>query len=177
MTCLTKILVLICLCFPLHTSFASEFDDTLNTIEIRKTAMQNLWQRIKRLSPYVELREKVEYDKELALIDAQEVLNLLEQTKNLWPLNSNISGKGFTNATPAVWVLPDYFGKLYSSAEMSAVSLKKSILNDDIDKTVIAMCNLGKACGTCHANFRRLLTSQLTNEVSGWSGQYIDGCQ
>ena len=35
------------------------------------------------------------------------------------------------------------------------------------------MCNLGKACGTCHANFRRLLTSQLANEVSGWSGKYI----
>ena len=31
------------------------------------------------------------------------------------------------------------------------------------------MCNLGNACGTCHANFRRLLTSQLANEVSGWS--------
>ena len=35
------------------------------------------------------------------------------------------------------------------------------------------MCNLGKACGTCHANFRRLLTSQLANEVSGWSGNIL----
>ena len=48
--------------------------------------------------------------------------------------------------------------------------------NDDIDDTSLAMCNLGKACGTCHANFRRLLTSQLANEVSGWSGQYIKNC-
>ena len=39
------------------------------------------------------------------------------------------------------------------------------------------MCNLGKACGTCHANFRRLLTSQLANEVSGWSGKYVKNCQ
>ena len=49
--------------------------------------------------------------------------------------------------------------------------------NDDIDETVIAMCNLGKSCGTCHANFRRLLTSQLSNEVSGWSGKYIKNCK
>ena len=35
------------------------------------------------------------------------------------------------------------------------------------------MCNLGNACGTCHASFRRLLTSQLANEVSGWSGKYV----
>ena len=87
----------------INISFSSEFEDTIETIDIRKTAMQNLWERIKRLSPYVELKEKVEYDKELAVTDAQEVLNLLEQTRNLWPLNSNISGKGFTNATPAIW--------------------------------------------------------------------------
>ena len=58
-------------------------------------------------------------------------------------------------------------------------SLIKSIaLNkDNIKSTELALCNLGKACGSCHANFRRLLTSQLANEVSGWSGQYIKGCQ
>ncbi len=172
-----KILATILFFNLINISFSSEFEDTIETIDIRKTAMQNLWERIKRLSPYVELKEKVEYDKELAVTDAQEVLNLLEQTRNLWPLNSNISGKGFTNATPAIWVLPDYFGKLYSTAEKSAYTLKESIVNDDIESTVEAMCNLGKACGTCHANFRRLLTSQLANEVSGWSGQYIDDCQ
>ena len=172
-----KILATILFFNLINISFSSEFEDTIETIDIRKTAMQNLWERIKRLSPYVELKEKVEYDKELAVTDAQEVLNLLEQTRNLWPLNSNISGKGFTNATPAIWVLPDYFGKLYSTAEKSAYTLKESIVNDDIESTVAAMCNLGKACGTCHANFRRLLTSQLANEVSGWSGQYIDDCQ
>ena len=172
-----KILLSVCFLSPINLSLSSEFESTLETIEIRKTAMQSLWHRIKRLSPYVELKETVEYDKELALTDAQEVLNLLQQTKNFWPENSNISGKGFTNATPAIWVLPNYFGKLYSSAEKSADALKDSILNDDIESTVTAMCNLGKSCGTCHANFRRLLTSQLANEVSGWSGQYIDGCQ
>ncbi len=177
MKLLIKILLLVCFLSPANVSLSSEFENTLETIEIRKTAMQSIWQRIKRLSPYVELKETVEYNKELALTDAEEVLNLLQQTKNLWPENSNISGKGFTNATPAIWVLPNYFEKLYSNAEKSADTLKVSISNDDIESTITAMCNLGKACGTCHANFRRLLTSQLANEVSGWSGQYIDICQ
>ena len=56
-------------------------------------------------------------------------------------------------------------------------SLFSNPKEDNIDDTVIAMCNLGKACGTCHANFRRLLTSQLANEVSGWSGQYVKNGQ
>ncbi len=160
-----------------NNSHASDFEEALNTIEIRKTAMQNLWHRIERLSPYVELKEKVDYDKELATIDAEEIINLLKKTKNLWSENSNLSAKGFTNANPAVWALPDYFDKLYSSAEKSANSLKSAIIDDEIDDTIVAMCNLGNACGTCHANFRRLLTSQLANEVSGWSGQYIQDCR
>ena len=47
-----------------------------------------------------------------------------------------LSAKGFTNATPAVWALPDYFEKLYRSAEKSAFDLKNAIINDDIDDTV-----------------------------------------
>ena len=139
--------------------------------------MQGIWERVKRLSPYVELKEKVDYNKDLAADDAQEIVTLLEKTKNLWSDKSNLSPKGFTNATPAVWALPDYFSKLYSNAEQSALRLNNAISEDNIDDTVIAMCNLGKACGTCHANFRRLLTSQLANEVSGWSGKYIENCQ
>ena len=64
--------------------------------------------------------------------------------------------------------------KLYSSAD-NAIELEKQY-EDDIDKTALAMCSLGKACGTCHASFRRLLTSQLANEVNGWSGKYIKDC-
>ena len=156
---------------------ASDFDKALDTIEIRKTAMQELWHRIKRLSPYVELKETVDYDKALAADDAQQIILLLKKTKNLWNNSSNLSAKGFTNATPAVWALPEYFTRLYSSADNAAYNLRDSIIEDDIDSTVVAMCNLGKACGTCHANFRRLLTSQLSNEVSGWSGQYIKNCE
>ena len=158
-------------------SSTSDFEDTLLTIETRKTAMQSVWNRIKRLSPYVELKEKVDYNKDLATNDAQEIITLLEKTKNLWSEKSNLSSKGFTNATPAVWALPDYFEKLYSNAERSAHDLKNAIVKDEIDDTILAMCNLGNACGTCHANFRRLLTSQLANEVSGWSGQYIKNCK
>ena len=61
--------------------FSSEFEETLNKIEIRKTAMQSIWHRIERLSPYVELKEKVDYNKDLATEDAKEVLTLLEKTK------------------------------------------------------------------------------------------------
>ena len=104
-------------------SISTEFEEALNEIEIRKTAMQSIWYRIKRLSPYVELKEKVDYNKDLALEDAGEVLTLLEKTKDLWHNNSNLSAKGFTNATPAVWALPDYFDKLYLSAEKSANNL------------------------------------------------------
>ena len=171
-----SILVILSL-FPLYQANSSDFEKTLLTIETRKTAMQGLWYRIKRLSPYVELKETVDYNKKLATEDAKEIVLLLEKTKSLWDDRSNLSAKGFTNATPAVWALPEYFGKLYSSADKAANNLSASIIEDDIDKTVVAMCNLGKACGTCHANFRRLLTSQLSNEVSGWSGQYIKNCE
>ena len=87
----------------------------------------------------------MDYNKDLAVEDAKEVLTLLEKTKNLWHSNSNLSAKGFTNATPAVWALPDYFYKLYSSAEKSANDLKNAIINDEIDDTVVAMCNLGNS--------------------------------
>ena len=177
MSKLFKLLLIFLSLYLAKSVYSSDFDDAMNTIEVRKTAMQNIWYRIKRISPYVELKEKVDYNKELAVNDAQEIIALLEKTKNLWSTKSNLSAKGFTNATPAIWALPDYFGKLYSSAENSANALKESIVEDEIDNTIVAMCNLGNACGTCHANFRRLLTSQLTNEVSGWSGKYIKGCQ
>ncbi len=172
-----KLLLVVSLISVSKYTITSDFEDTLLTIETRKTAMQSVWHRIKRLSPYVELKEKVDYDKDLATNDAQEIITLLQKTKNLWSEKSNLSSKGFTNATPAVWVLPDYFEKLYSNAEKSAYDLKNAIVKDEIDGTALAMCNLGKACGTCHASFRRLLTSQLANEVSGWSGQYIKNCK
>ena len=172
-----KLLVLLLISCSLNQASASDFDEALITIETRKTAMQGIWERVKRLSPYAELKEKIDYNKDLATEDAQEIVTLLEKTESLWSARSNLSSKGFTNATPAVWALPDYFSKLYANAGKSALNLKNAIAEDNIDETVIAMCNLGNACGTCHANFRRLLTSQLANEVSGWSGKYVKNCQ
>ena len=171
-----KSLVFFTLLLPCNIVNSSETTEAFEIIEMRKTAMQSLWHRIKRLSPYVELKEKVDYNKDLASADAKEVLTLIEKTRGLWNDTSNLSAKGFTNATPAVWALPNYFEKLYKSAESSAFDLKNAIINDDIEGTVAAMCDLGKSCGTCHASFRRLLTSQLSNEVSGWSGKYINNC-
>ena len=109
--------------------------------------MQGIWHRIKRLSPYVELKETVEYNKELASEDAYEINTLLEVSKNLWSENSNLSAKGFTNATPAVWAIPDYFNKLYLDARVSANSLKNSI-DKDVDSTFAVMCNLEKQWNT-----------------------------
>jgi cytochrome c556 len=172
-----KYLVIIFIILISKNIYSASFEEAQEIIDIRKTTMQELWLRVKRLSPYVELKEKVDYNKDIASNDAQEIILLLEKAKDLWPSNTNLSGKAFTNATPAVWALPSYFGKLYSAAEVSAISLKEAINSDAIDDTAIAMCNLGKACGSCHANFRRLLTSQLANEVSGWSGQYIENCK
>ena len=43
--------------------------------------MQSLWHRIKRLSPYVELKEKVDYNKDLATDDAKEILTLIQKTR------------------------------------------------------------------------------------------------
>ena len=162
--------------FLSYSPKASDFEDAKDTIQIRKNAMQGLWLRIKRLSPYVELNEQVDYVKDIAEQDAKEIEILLNKTKDMWPQTSNLSSKGYTNATPAVWALPEYFNKLYSKAEDSAKKLRVSIEEDNIENTELAMCNLGNACGSCHANFRRLLTSQLANEVTGWSGKYIKNC-
>ena len=66
----------------------------------------------------------MDYNKELASEDAKEVLTLIQKTRNMWNDNSNLSAKGFTNATPAVWALPNYFENLYNRAEESALNLK-----------------------------------------------------
>ena len=66
--------------------------------------------------------------------------------------------------------------QLYKDALVSAENLEIALNKRDWDKVDIEMCNLGNACGTCHASFRRLLTSQLANEASAWSGKYINKC-
>ncbi len=162
------------ICFSIKSS---DFEKANDVIELRKSAMQGIWMRVKRLAPFIEFDENIDYGPEIAKQDAKEIKILLNKTKELWPQISNLSSRNLTNATPAIWVLPDYFNKLYEQAEKSAYMLEESLEKDDLEKLDIAMCNLGNACGTCHSAFRRLLTSQLANEASAWSGRYIKNCK
>ena len=174
---MNKLIALTTIIFMLFaTTKASDFEKAIDAIELRKSAMQGIWQRVKRLAPYVEFNENIEYGPEIAKQDAEEISQLLKRTKKLWPSVSNLSHKNLSNANPAVWVLPEYFAKLYDNAESSALLLEQSLENDNLEQSEIAMCNLGNACGTCHSSFRRLLTSQLANEASAWAGKYTKNC-
>ena len=165
---------LLTICLNLNSS---DFKKANDVIELRKSAMQGIWMRVKRLAPYIEFNENIEYSPEIAKQDAKEINILLSKTKSLWPDITNLSTKNLTNATPAIWVLPEYFEKLYNQAEVAALMLEDSLDKDNLEAMDLAMCNLGNACGTCHASFRRLLTSQLANEASAWSGRYIKNCK
>ena len=172
-----KLIILIASFFMIFTSAnANDFKKAMESIELRKSAMQGIWSRVKRLAPYVEFNENIEYGPEIAKQDAKEISQLLKRTKELWPSISNLSHKNLSNANPAVWVLPEYFVRLYDNAEKSALLLEKSLENDSLEESEIAMCKLGNACGTCHSSFRRLLTSQLANEASAWAGKYTENC-
>ena len=159
-----------------HSSYSSEFEKAKDTIELRQAVMQGIWARVKRLAPFIEVNNNLDYNEQLARQDAQDIKLLLEKSINLWPGTTNLSTRNLTNATPAIWAVEDYFNKLYKNALVSANELEKALNENDWDKVDISMCNLGNACGSCHASFRRLLTSQLANEASAWSGKYINKC-
>ena len=162
--------------FYLSNGNTGDFQKAIESIELRKSAMQGIWTRVKRLAPYIEFSENIEYGPEIAKQDAKEIGQLLKRTKKLWPISSNLSHKNLSNANPAIWVLPEYFNRLYENAENSALMLEESLENDNLEASDLAMCNLGNACGTCHTSFRRLLTSQLANEASAWAGKYTKNC-
>ena len=92
----------------------NDYYKAIETIELRKSAMQGIWSRVKRLAPYIEFDQSVEYGPEIAKQDAKEISQLLERTEKLWPNYSNLSYRNLSNANPAIWVLPEYFDKLYS---------------------------------------------------------------
>ncbi|MBF96648.1 MAG: hypothetical protein CFH34_00176 [Alphaproteobacteria bacterium MarineAlpha9_Bin4] len=156
---------------------ASDFEKALDTIELRKASMQGIWARIKRLAPFIDVDSNLDYNEELAVQDAKDIKLLLEKSKDLWPKSTDLSTRNLTNATPAIWAVEEYFNKLYSKAEIAASNLEIALNNNNWEKVDLEMCNLGNACGTCHASFRRLLTSQLANEASAWSGKYIKDCK
>ncbi|MEC6997523.1 MAG: cytochrome c [Pseudomonadota bacterium] len=158
-------------------SSSNDFEKALDTIELRKASMQGIWARVKRLSPFIDVDTNLDYDQNLAIQDAKDIKLLLEKSKDLWPRSTNLSTKNLTNATPAIWAVEEYFNKLYANAEIAASKLEKALEKNDWESVDLQMCNLGNACGTCHASFRRLLTSQLANEASAWSGKYISDCK
>ena len=158
-------------------SNSNDFEKALDTIELRKASMQGIWARVKRLSPFIDVDTNLDYNQNLAIQDAKDIKLLLEKSKDLWPRSTNLSTKNLTNATPAIWAVEEYFNKLYANAEIAASKLEKALEKNDWESVDLQMCNLGNACGTCHASFRRLLTSQLANEASAWSGKYISDCK
>ena len=158
-------------------SNSNDFEKALDTIELRKASMQGIWARVKRLAPFIDVDTNLDYNQNLAIQDAKDIKLLLEKSKDLWPRSTNLSTKNLTNATPAIWAVEEYFNKLYANAEIAASRLEKALEKNDWESVDLQMCNLGNACGTCHASFRRLLTSQLANEASAWSGKYISDCK
>ena len=158
-------------------SNSNDFEKALDTIELRKASMQGIWARVKRLAPFIDVDTNLDYNQNLAIQDAKDIKLLLEKSKDLWPRSTNLSTRNLTNATPAIWAVEEYFNKLYAEAEVAASNLEIALENNNWERVDIEMCNLGNACGTCHASFRRLLTSQLANEASAWSGKYISDCK
>ena len=156
---------------------SNDFDKAQDTIELRKASMQGIWERVKRLAPFIDVDSNLDYSQNLAVQDAKDIKLLLEKSKNLWPRSTNLSTRNLTNATPAIWAVEEYFNRLYAEAEVAASNLEIALENNNWERVDIEMCNLGNACGTCHASFRRLLTSQLANEASAWSGKYISDCK
>ena len=171
-----KFLTVIFLFFSLQLA-SNDFEKAQDTIELRKASMQGIWERIKRLAPFIDVDSNLDYSQDLAVQDAKDIKLLLEKSKNLWPRSTNLSTRNLTNATPAIWAVEEYFNKLYAEAEVAASNLEIALENNNWERVDIEMCNLGNACGTCHASFRRLLTSQLANEASAWSGKYISDCK
>ena len=176
--CFLKTLVLIIAFLTISSNMSLVYgnDNATKSIELRQLAMKGMWVRIKRIAPYIESTESIDYSLSDAEKDVGELVLLMDKVKDLWPNTSNLSNIGKTNANPAVWAVPEYFEKLYSRAQKSADELQQSIANNDDFNARSAICELGKSCGACHASFRRLLTSELADEASAWSGKYVKDC-
>ena len=75
------LLILVTLyCVPNLQVFSNEFEEAQQTIELRKSVMQGIWARIKRLAPFIEVSNNLEYNEQLARQDAQDIKLLLEKS-------------------------------------------------------------------------------------------------
>ena len=65
------------------SSNSSEFEKAKDTIELRQSVMQGIWARVKRLAPYIEVNNSLEYNEQLARQDAEDIKLLLEPRASL----------------------------------------------------------------------------------------------
>ena len=65
-------------------SYTNDFQEAKDTIELRQAGMQGIWARIKRLAPFIDVDNNLDYNQELALQDAKDIKLLLERSRDLW---------------------------------------------------------------------------------------------
>ena len=63
-------------------SFTNEFEKAKQLIELRKASMQGIWARVKRLAPFIDVDDNLDYNQDLAIQDAKDIKLLLNKTKD-----------------------------------------------------------------------------------------------
>ena len=85
---------------------------------------------------------------------ASAILNAAKHHGKAFPKGSD---KGKTNALPAIWEKPDDFkaaGKNLGMALKNFIAVSESSSKENLPKMQAAFKKVGKACGSCHDNFR-----------------------
>ncbi len=176
------------------TSATAQTSDTEAVIDLRRETMLALWERLDRLSAFVTragtenstsddaivLEREGRDPRELyalvhgveAIRDARDISELLNHVRELWPFHTNRGWYGETNAESVIWMIPDTFQRYFQNAKTAAAELVAALDDDDIETTQRSICTLSKACGTCHAVFRRVAHRDLMLEGRGWTGNY-----
>jgi len=85
---------------------------------------------------------------------ASAILNAAKHHGKAFPKGSD---KGKTNALPVIWEKPDEFkaaGKNLGKALNSFIAVTKNPTKENLPQMQAAFKKVGKACGSCHDNFR-----------------------
>lgn len=85
---------------------------------------------------------------------ATAILNAAKHHGKAFPKGSD---KGKTNALPAIWKKPDEFkmaGKNLGKALKNFIEVSKDSSKENLAEMQTAFKQVGKACGSCHDNFR-----------------------
>ena len=78
---MTRLIIILLILTSVNVNtYSSEFERAKDTIELRQAVMQGIWARVKRLSPFIELNNTLEYNEQLAKQDAQDIKLLLEKS-------------------------------------------------------------------------------------------------